>query len=167
MEPIVRLTRPDDINSITTIDLKCYHYPMSMKSWQELLNGSGKRGQARVVVTEVYRKPAGYAMWTFDEDHTGILHRVGVLPKFRRNGIGTVLVAAALKHSFENHVDTMRITVPDIHCCPGDVDDVSAFLNACEFNTTGEIVPEFKTMYGELVDGYVFQRGTHALTKRR
>jgi len=169
MEPVVRLTRPDDINAIKAMDLKCYHYPLPMKSWQALINGSGKKDQARIVMTEVYRKPAGFAMWAADESGDFCtLHRVGVLPKFRRNGLGTVLVAACVRHCFENDIAKVRVIVPDIHCCPGEVDDVSGFLNACDFKTTGEIISEFKTMYGDLVDGYVFERGTHyAVTIQR
>lgn len=175
MEPVVRLTRPGDINSVTAIDLKCYHYPLPMKEWQALINGSGKQGQARIVVTEVYRASAGFAMWSVDEDRICNLHRVGVLPKFRRNGLGTVLVAACVRHCFETNktgkedlIKTARVVVPDIHCSPGDPDDVSAFLSSCDFKPTGKIIPEFKTMYGQPVDGYVFERGTnHAVTIKR
>lgn len=150
------------------MDLKCYHYPLELPAWQKLINGSGKKDQARIVVVEVHRQPAGFAMWANDLDDTTTLHRVGVLPKFRRHGLGLVLVAACVRHSFENHIPVVRVIAPHIHCCPGHEDDVSAFLAACDFKPSGEIINNFKVMYGEYVDGYVFKRGTHyAVTAKR
>src|SRR5690606_38750201 len=66
MTPNVRLTRPNDINYIRDLDMKCYHYPLSMDNWKALINGSGKMGQARVVVVEVDRTPVGFAVWNYE-----------------------------------------------------------------------------------------------------
>ena len=159
-EPVVRLTRPSDINNVTMMDLKCYHYPMPMKDWQERIQGSGQVGQARIVVVEVKYNAAGFAMWSIDENQVGLLHRLGVLPQYRRRHIGMVLMAAFLRHCAENHCDKVRCVVPSLHCKPGDPDDVSAFLMRCGWKTTGEIIPDYKQMYGDMIDGYVFERRT-------
>ncbi|MCI0564661.1 MAG: GNAT family N-acetyltransferase [Nitrososphaera sp.] len=163
-EPVVRLTRPGDINSVTRMDLKCYPYPMPMQEWQERIKGSGEKDQARIIVVELYREPAGFAMWNINDEHVGFLCRLGVLPKYRRQKVGTLLMASCLKHCQENHCDKVKLVVPSIHCQPGDPDDVSAFLTACGFKTTKEILYNYCVMYGDQIDGYVFERGTHAIT---
>lgn len=159
-EPVVRLTRPSDINNVTMMDLKCYDYPMPMKDWQERIQGSGEVGQARIVVVEVKYVPAGFAMWSIDENQVGLLHRLGVLPQFRRRHIGTVLMAAFLRHCAENHCDKVRAVIPSINCKPGDPDDVSAFLKFTGWKASGEVLSNYRVMYGDLVDGYVFERRT-------
>lgn len=165
-EPVIRLTRPTDINAVTMMDLKCYPYPLEMKQWQELLSGSGKQNHARVVVVEAKGVAVGFAVWSIrQENMVGLLHRLGVLPQYRRRQFGTLLMAAYIKHCQENQCDKVRVIVPSIHCDPGDPDDVSAFLNTCGFKTTGEILPDYRVMYGDEVDGYVFERGTHAITR--
>lgn len=167
LEPVVRLTRPDDINDVTMMDLRCYPYPMPMKEWQERIQGSGKQDQARIIVVEVYRKAAGFAMWNIDENHVGWLCRLGVLPPYRRKKLGCVLMASCVKHCADNHCDKIKAVVPSIHCKPGDPDDVSAFLHYCGFKATGEILYGYCVMYGDETDGYVFERDTHAFTSGR
>ncbi len=54
-EPIVRLTRPSDVNALSTLDLKTYHYPLELKKWKELAAQSGKPPEPKVVVVEVVR----------------------------------------------------------------------------------------------------------------
>lgn len=92
MTPSVRLTRPTDINYIRDLDAKCYAYPLSNDNWKQLINGSGKMGQARVVVIEVDRVPVGFAVWNTEEltrggrayDYCYII-RLGVIPKHGSN----------------------------------------------------------------------------------
>jgi GNAT superfamily N-acetyltransferase len=158
-EPLIRLTRPDDISKLQTIDLKCYQYPLSMKAWQEYVNGSGKAGKARIVICQVYQTAAGYAMWQVDQEHTSTeVLRLGVLPKFRRNKLGTLLMEACVRDSQKNRCDKVRILVPHIHCRPGDPDDVSAFLGVCGFKASGKCISDWRQMYGEWVDAYEFER---------
>ena len=163
-EPIIRLTRPTDISALQTLDLKSYHYPMPLKDWQHYVSGSGKAGEARIILVEVFRKPVGYCMWTIDKLNSGAhLERIGVIPQFRRNGFGRLMVSACVKHVREQYYGQeseveIRIIVPHLHCNTDDPDDVSEFLSRLDFAPTGDIVNDWKTMYGEWVDGYIFGR---------
>ena len=157
-EPIIRLTRPNDDNSLSELDLKSYHYPLPLERWKELSRLAGKPTEPKVVVVEVVRKPMAFAMWQeVDSDVTKIL-RLGVLPKARRHGIGRLLIKKIIVHSQAEKKDRLRIVLPDIHCLPGDPDDVSGFISKVGFNTTGEVITEHCYMYGEWRDGYVFER---------
>lgn len=165
-EPVVRLTRPSDINSVTFMDAQCYAYPIELKTWQEHIKGSGKDDEARIVVIEAYHKPMGFAMWKV-EDNVGKLYRLGVLPKYRRRGLGSVLMRAFLRNCAEKVDDSglpccheVNVVVPHIHCNTGDEDDVYQFLLHCGFKPTGEVLHDYRVMYGDDVDGYVFGRKT-------
>lgn len=158
-EPVIRLTRPSDINKLQALDLKCYHYPMPLKMWQEYVNGSGKTGQARVVICEVFTTSAGFAMWNIAEDQESAqLLRIGVLPKFRRNGLGRLLVKSCIHDASRAKCERINVIVPDLHCDPGHPDDVSVFLGRVGFITTGKVIHSWRTMYGGWVDGYEFER---------
>jgi len=156
----IRLSRPNDINSITDMDLKCYPYPLEMSEWQEKIKGSGNKDYARIVVAEYGPMPLGFAMWSADLEHVGQLHRLGVLPQFRRKGLGTLLLAACNSHCRENQCDVLRTIVPSLHCQPGDPDDVSVFLTRTGFRATGKVLHSYRIMYGDEVDGYEFERRT-------
>jgi len=158
-DPIIRLSRPSDINNIVSLDSKCYVYPFKMKDWQNIVEKSGRDGEPRVIMLEVLDRPVGFSMWRLggEEKVTKIL-RLAVLETHRTIGLGRLLVAACHRGSALSGMDKMRLTVPDIHCCPGDPDDVSVFLSKTGFAATGEIVRDFKEMYGDPVDGYVFER---------
>ena len=69
-----------------------------------------------------------------------------------------ILLQSCYLGSKQKGIDTVQVVAPDIHCCPGDPDDISAFLLKSGFKPTGKILPEYKEMYGEPVDGYVFER---------
>lgn len=158
-EPIIRLTRPTDINALKDLDIKSYHFPLELEDWQARISGSGKPNESMIVVTEVYKKPVAYAMWNVDKEHNGIyLERLGVLPKFRRNGLGSRLVNRCMQHGYDQFCEEVRVIVPSIHCFPGHPDDVSAFMNFNGFKTNGEIVHDMRKMYGQTVDGYIFVR---------
>jgi predicted GNAT family acetyltransferase len=163
-EPIVRMTRPGDLNDIQNLDVKCYHYPLLMDDWKVLINGKDedddgpKSEKAKVEVVEVHRKKVGYSVLRRFDDTVMMIERLGVRETFRRHGLGRMLVDEANLAARHMKVDVMRIVIPEIQCKPGDPDDVSAFLNATSFHPTGKIVPAFAFMYGDDVDGYVWER---------
>lgn len=163
-EPIVRMSRPNDINDIRDLDIKCYDYPLSMPEWQELING--KEGEddsakAKVAVIEVYRKKAGFAVYRKVDEDTVEIVRLGVRESLRASGLGALLIKEAELYAKRMACDVLRLVVPEIHCQPEgqrDKDDVSQFLNHNQFKPTGKIVSNFAYMYGEDVDGFVWER---------
>lgn len=157
-EPLIRLTRPGDVNALSTLDLKTYHYPLELETWKELAGQSGKPTEPKVVVVEVARRPVGFALWQeVDEDVARII-RLGILPKSRFCGLGTLLIKRIIAHSQTEKKDRLRIVIPDLHCQPGDPDDVSGFLSKVGFHTTGEVIQDHSRMYGDWREGYVFER---------
>lgn len=157
-EPIVRLTRPSDVNALSTLDLKTYHYPLELKKWKELAGQSGKPTEPKVVVVEIVRKPVGFALWQELDENVSRIIRLGVLHKCRFHGLGRLLIEKVVLHSQTAKKDRLRVVLPDIHCLPGDPDDVSGFLSKVGFHTTGEVVTDHCRMYGEWREGYVFER---------
>ncbi len=171
-ELVVRLSRPGDINTLRDLDLKCFDYPLEMAAWQELINGAGeeeeKSEKARVSVVEAYRKAGGFAVWRMFEEKTpdGELFvceivRLGVRESLRRHGLGTALVLDVERDAKLRQADVLRMTVPEIHCQPEgkrDKDDVSVFLNKLCFKPTGKVVTNMCVMYGDSIDGYVWER---------
>jgi GNAT superfamily N-acetyltransferase len=157
-EPVVRLTRPSDNNALADLDLKCYDYPYSNERWKELAGESGKKKKPRVVVLEVLRKPAGYAVWNYLDEDTAKIIRLGVKPGWRRKGLGSVLLGKIIHHSQIEKADKLQVIIPDIHCIKGDPDNVSGFLAKTNFTATGEVIEGYRYMYGEWRDGYVFER---------
>ena len=164
MEANVRLSRPNDINVIRDLDIKCYDYPLEMAEWQDLLNTSGQDNQARCVLVEAYRKPLGFAVWKILPPEAGVnvqvcfLYRLGVRPTVRQKGLGRLLLKTCEAHATRMQADVIRTTVPDFKCKSGDPDDVSGFLSASGFMATGHIVDQYKFMYGKWVDGYIFEK---------
>lgn len=157
-DPIVRLTRPSDANVLNMLDLKCYPYPLSLDKWKALAGESGKKAKPKVVVCEVVRKPCGFAVWRDVDENVARIVRLGVVPKCRKHGIGRLLLKKIIHHCQIERKDKLRVIVPDLHCQPGDPDDVSGFLSKHMFHTTGEVVDGFRFMYGDWRDGYVFER---------
>lgn len=158
-EPLIRLSRPTDINNLTTLDLKCYPYPLKLEEWQKLVNQSGQRDVPRIVMIEVMRQAVGFAMWNYDwEKKVTNLIRLAILKQYRMKGLAKILMRKCEMESCKSGMGSIRTIISDIHCCPGDPDDVSDFLMKIGFHTTGEIVRDFRKMYGNMVDGYVFER---------
>lgn len=166
-EPTIRLTRPDDINKLRTLDLKCYQYPMPLEEWQARVKGSGQNNEARIVLCEVMHMPSGFCMWNIDiKTMIARILRMGVLPKFRMNGIGRLLIENAVLDARKNQCDKIIVSVPHIHCKPQDADDVSVFLTRCNFSPNGNVIHEWCQMYGNMVDGYEFERKLDAFAPR-
>ena len=154
------MTRPTDINKLQALDLKSYHYPLALEEWQKHVVGSGKKDQSRIVIAEVQGLAVAYAMWMLEVDTDRvILQRLGVHHEYRRFGLGRLMMGACEKFRYDNFCVEIVTTVPDVHCCPGDGDDVSVFLNKMGFEASGEIAKKWYHMYGETRDGYIFKCG--------
>lgn len=167
-KPVIRLSRMDDLNSIKDIDLKSYVYSLTTAQWQELLKASKNDEQARVIMAEYeldvvsphgYRtrsNPAGFAVW---QKHDGdyLLLRLGVVPEFKRRGVGSLLFSTIVTDARKKGIDTIWATIPDCHALPGDPDDASAWLLKMGFRATGKIIEEYKFMYGRMREGIEFR----------
>jgi GNAT superfamily N-acetyltransferase len=163
-KPMIRLSRPTDINTLVALDLKAYNYPLSMDDWKVLVHGSGKKKEPRVVLLELMGRPAGFCMWKDAEPKEGEeerivdLLRVGITPSYRKRGLGRLIVDRCAEECNRDRVDKIRILVPEVHCVPDDPDNIVGFLNKVDFNPTGEIIDNYKVMYGDSVDAFVFER---------
>lgn len=167
MDPVLRLTRPTDIGVLTNLDTKAYHYPLALEAWQEAVKGSGKKGEARIVVAELGKKAVAYGMWSIDtKKNEVVLDRLGVLPEYRLSGLGKLFILACMEFANKEMCDTIKITVPDLHCQPEDPDDVSVFLNRMGFKTTGKCIDDWKIMYGEMREGYEFTKPVHFTSRK-
>ena len=160
-EPKVRVSRPGDVNSLTDMDLKCYHYPHALDWWREYMKDMGDKTQ--IVVCEVMGKAVGYAVWeSFEDPKTDQLFidivRLGVIPRYRRQGLATLLLEAVENTGRRMRADSLTMNTVEIHCCPGDPDDVSVFMNNINFKTSGVIIRDFSRMYGEMRDAYQWVR---------
>ena len=162
--PLIRLSRPNDINTLVALDLKTYNYPLSMDDWKVLVHGSGKKKEPRVILLELMSRPAGFCMWKESEPEEGKdeqiveLLRVGILPEYRGRSLGRLLVDRCAEECNRNRMDKIRLLVPEVHCVPDDPDNIVGFLNKVDFFPTGEIVEDFKVMYGDMVDAFAFER---------
>ena len=159
-QPVIRLSRPNDINPLRDLDIKCYDYPLNMEQWQMLVQASGQDGQARVVIVEYesgYSSHAiGYAVWQkFEGDF--LLLRLGVVKPHRRRGIGHLLFDTVVKDARKRGIAKIRVTVPACHTLPQDPDNVSDFLKAMGFRANGVILTDWKVMFGRQEDGYEFE----------
>jgi len=157
-EPLIRLSRPTDINTLVALDIKTYNYPLSIENWQALVNGSGRSREPRVVVMELARKPVGFAMWQHINDQIVKFLRLGILPHYRRKGLARILIDSCVQDARRQKANKIQISVPELHCIPDDPDNVVGFLNKVGFNPTGEVINNYGIMYGESVDAYVFER---------
>lgn len=159
-QPVIRLSRPNDINPLRDLDVKCYDYPLNMEQWQMLVQDSGQDGKARVVIVEYESgfnsQAIGYAVWQrFEGDF--LLLRLGVVKPYRRRGIGHLLFDTVLKDARKRNIPKIKVTVPACHALPGDPDNVTDFLLAMGFRASGRILPDWKFMFGKKEDGYEFE----------
>jgi len=156
-DPIIRVCRATDINELANMDNKCYEYPYTLEDWQALAPAAGKKDHPRAVLIEAMRRNVGFMLWQYLSEETAQLIKLGILPSFRRNGLGQLLMESFVSTCIRENMKTATITVPEINCCPGEPDDCSVFLNKMGFTTTGVIVPNFAYMYGEQVEGFQFE----------
>lgn len=160
MNSTARLSRPDDINSLRDLDIKCYDYPLTMEQWHKLIEASGKKGEARCVLasypSSYASKAIAFGVWQYNEEDIMIL-RLGVLNAFRREGVGSYLVDEIRKDAVRKGAKRLTITVPACHTLPDDPDNVVGFLTACGFRTTGLIYSDWKFMFGRQEDGYEWE----------
>ena len=160
-EPQLRLVRPNDVSTITNLDLKCYHYPMDLDEWKEFLQTINDTN--KVVVLELGRRAVGFTAYELVEaikegDSYVQVTRLGVHPEYRDRGFGSMLVKNVETAARRMKADKVSFLVPEIHCCPGDPDDVTHFLNFNGYYASGVIEYNYKRMYGRVIDAFYFTK---------
>jgi len=141
-----------DLPTLQDLDLKTYHYPLSDKGWKyALIDSPCKVGMAQIGTTYV-----GFALFE-QADGALDIHRLGVLSKFRGLGAGKTLLQTANALARDLHSLKLRVIVPSCHC-ENDKDNVSNWLKGQGFRAKG-VKTDFFKMYGDLYDGYLFERG--------
>ena len=105
--------------------------------------------------------PIGFAIWErakSNRDSKPIIHRLGVLPAFRRQGVGTKILGWVLDDLRREGGDTLVSTL-SLNTCRGSSDphDVSGFMTKMGFKCVAEVDEAFFE-YFEDVPGYVFEK---------
>jgi len=145
-----------DINAMFEIDLRCYDYPMGYTELKTLI---ACYDAFCVIAVDEKLHTIGYAIFK-KESAAGILEimRLAVLPKYRRQGVGSMLLLAGRDYGITANLYEMFTMVPEILCCPGQPDDMSAWLLASGFKAVLPMVPAAFLMYGKTVPGIKFTR---------
>ena len=147
-----------DINVIHSLDFKSYHHPFDiMGDKGELLTWGkfAKKGAALSVVAHVDDKRVGFAVW---DRARGYIVRLGVLPDFRRNGIGRSILGWVCDDLRTHGKTELRVVLSQDTCLgPNDPDDVSGFMKKVGFKWI-DTVHEAYHHYNKYEDGLVFQR---------
>jgi len=158
-QPTIRASRPDDVNLLPDIDLKCYDYPDGLGEWKEFFN---RPKDNKTLLIHVGKRLVGLGAWcnTINQetgDVTASVRKLCIVPAFRRRGFGTKLLTSLESHAAKDRNEVLRIIVPDVHCDPRDPHDVSGFLNRGGFTPNG-IVPDWEFMFGRMADGYIWEK---------
>ena len=94
MEVLIRDAVPDDLDALEELEKECFSLPWT----REQLRNELPDGMHEFLAAEVDGKVAGYVgmMCVLDE---GYISNVAVSPRYRRNGIGRVLVREMLRRA--------------------------------------------------------------------
>ncbi|OGN96977.1 MAG: hypothetical protein A2Z77_00575 [Chloroflexi bacterium RBG_13_51_36] len=142
-----------DLDTLRDLDMRCYFYPVPEVGWSHALLDSA----CVVNMVKLSNRPLGYSI--VEPLGKGLrIHRLGVLKKFRGIGVAKRLLHKAEDMRRDTGADALTIMVPEIHCLPGDPDDVSGYLKSQGFLAYATQLDAFR-MYGRKYDGIIFKRG--------
>jgi len=150
---VIRDALVKDMNALKDIDLRSYQYPLSQDTWSRVLVDS----PCKVFLATIGTRTVGFIVLEAHETRGLQVQRLAVSALFRGKGIATELLAKAESLARDLHIDKLSATVPEIHCLPGDPDDISLWLKFKGFRAVG-IRRGFYHMYGDYLDGFVFER---------
>jgi GNAT superfamily N-acetyltransferase len=140
-----------DLNVLKDIDTRSNFYPLEDDAWvYAVVDGHCANYGATIGKVMV-----GFAL--AEQADTLLIMRLCVRPNFRHHGVGTALVDKMVGLAQDLHVTTLSITIPEIHCLPGDPDDVSLWLKWKGFRAT-KVLRDIYYMYGDKIDGFRFER---------
>lgn len=141
-----------DLATLRDIDIKTYFYPVPDDGWAHALVDSS----CVVYMVRLGRHHIAY-MIVEPSKHNLRVHRLGVIRQYRGHGAAKMLLTKAEELRRATKSKALEVIVPEIHCLPGDPDDISLFLKFQGFKATG-IKLDFFTMYGRKYDGFIFER---------
>lgn len=103
----IRELKAEDINSIMSIQYKCFTdpYPISLLRRLHLMHPEG------FLVAEVSGIVAGYLIGVIRWSNIGHVLAIAVDPAFRRQGIGTLLMKEIIDRFKKKEVKTVRLEV--------------------------------------------------------
>lgn len=156
----IRKATREDLQYVMDIDLKCYEYPWSSDFWHDAAS-------YETVVGTFYGTPVGMAVFangpvicpTFCHDvPEGVftLLKLAVKERFRRRGLGRMLLNYIKGVAWTAKSETLISIVPESICLPGSKYDASVWLNRMDFEARN-IIPACFTNCGEAEDGYLFE----------
>ena len=148
----VVLSMAKDICSLKDLDLKTYHYQIDDNGWKYAFSDDG----CVVYTIKISRTHIGF-MITQPHRHNLRIVRMGVRKRYRGLGAGKKLLQKAEEMQVVTMAHKLEAEVPEIHCLPGDPDDVSMWLKFQGFRATRVRADAFP-MYGNLYDGILFER---------
>ena len=140
-----------DLSILKDIDLRSNFYPLEEDAWAYAVVD----GHCANYGASIGKVMVGLAL--AEQADSLMILRLCVRPNFRHNGVGSALMAKMVSLAEDLHVNTLSITIPEIHCLPGDPDDVSLWLKWKEFRAT-KILKDIYYMYGDTIDGFKFER---------
>ena len=150
----VFIARTNDINVLADIDLKAYEYPCGVDYFKEVVATNPNDQFALIASTP---KAAVAYVTVHVLDTQAEIFRFGVLPKYRRIGVGTLLMTKLMNRLALTKCTTAITTVPEFVCDPRDLNDVSNFLLFTGFKAT-MLERDYFYMYGRRYDGVKFWR---------
>jgi GNAT superfamily N-acetyltransferase len=139
-----------DLPMLKDLDLKTYDYPMNEAQWQHI-----QELDAMYIVT-IGKRDIGFTVLEACDDCLNC-HRLGVLRRFRGQGVGKYLLNEAVALARDLHKPKLTTVIPEINCLPGHPDDVSLWLKWQGFRAFG-VKRNLFYMYGECVDGILFAK---------
>ena len=158
MDIEIRPVKPEDINYLIDVEIKCYEDVKGLDWWREILKNSDHYS----VAAAVHKVPVGFIVWqkaAYSGDGTdefvAEIERIAVKPAFRRRGAGSLLLRDATVAAHTVGLHKLMLIVPESLCFPGHPNDVSEWLLHRNFRATGILGQHFDS-YGTKEDAFVF-----------
>lgn len=157
----IREAKDEDAQYVMDIDIKCFGYPWTPDFWAD----TSKTYQT--LVATFYGTPVAMAVYskgpvicpTFCYEAPEGVHtllKVAVKEKYRRHGIGKMLVNRVKGNAYSAKSETLLAIVPESLCVPSSSKDASVWLGNCGFRAK-QIIPACFTDCGEVEDGFLFE----------
>ena len=132
------------------IDIKCFEYAWLPTDWREV-------GKTCVACVATWNEtPVGMVIFGKTPDGDVEILKVGVKELYRRLGIGRRLIYNCALYAREIQALRLILVVPETRLCPGEEDDLSAWLTKLGFRAQVPLLRDYYTFYGKSEDGIVF-----------